>query len=208
MAVDFDSVSYLQTAQYSSLNCIGNKTLCQTWCDTSYQKSSIFGSWKKLARHSHCLEPLTCLLNSCLPIKTHQKGIYRCSHFLFSECPVDKISKIYFLMFNRTAFFASLFPVTMLIWSNIFSSNICEADGNALESKGRGALLSMHCAGVALSCLQDWNKWGQNEEQIKCFWKLYYLIKAWPATSEALKCHSFAVCSTSPSNPASMHVFP
>lgn len=52
-------------------------------------------------------------------------------------------------MFNRTAFFASLFPVTMLVCSNIFSSRICEADGNALERKGRGALLSVHCAGVA-----------------------------------------------------------
>lgn len=61
-------------------------------------------------------------------------------------------------MFNRTAFLTSLFPVVMLVCSNIFSSNICEAGGNALESKGRGAVLSLHCAGVsfqkcvALSC--------------------------------------------------------
>lgn len=41
VAVDFDSVIF---KQYSSLSCIGNKTLCQTLCDNSYQMLSIFRS--------------------------------------------------------------------------------------------------------------------------------------------------------------------
>lgn len=50
-------------------------------------------------------------------------------------------------MFNRTVLITSLSQVTMLLCSNVFSSSVCERDGDVIESKG--AVLSLHCAGVA-----------------------------------------------------------
>lgn len=43
-----------------------------------------------------------------------------------------------------------LFPVTMLFCSNMFSSSVCAADGDVVENKGKGAVLSLHCAPVSL----------------------------------------------------------
>lgn len=52
-------------------------------------------------------------------------------------------------MCNRAAFITSFSHVTVLLCSNIFSSSICEPDGDVIDSKGKGAALSLHRAGVA-----------------------------------------------------------
>lgn len=38
----------------------------------------------------------------------------------------------------------------MLLCSDVFSSSICESDGDVIESKGKAAVLRLHCAGVAV----------------------------------------------------------